>query len=130
VSGVSSGKRIEKIPIENIENERLRSAAVFLHFLWVVMRKPHKHEFGRMLKERITKLDLDINHKMHVVDGGWLLHQIKWTRGATIRTIITTYVKAKFKDSCFQLSVSLFSKKSNQYTKFWPTSPFFNLLKK
>ena len=43
-----------------------------------------------------------MNNKVHVVDGGWLLHQIKWTRGATIKTIVTTYVKyvkAKFKDS-------------------------------
>ena len=30
-----------------------------------MMRKPQKHEFGRML------------NKVHVVDGGWLLHQVK-----------------------------------------------------
>ena len=38
------------------------------------------------------KLDLDMNNKVHVVDGGWLLHQVKWTSGAPIKTIVTTYV--------------------------------------
>ena len=55
-----------------------------------------------MLKETTTKVHLDMNNKMHVVDGGWLLHQIKWTSGSTIKTIVTTYVnyiRAKFKDS-------------------------------
>lgn len=37
-----------------------------------MMRKPQKHEFGKMLKETATKLDLDINSKIHVVDRGWL----------------------------------------------------------
>ena len=65
------------------------------------MRKPHKHEFGRMLKETNTKLDLTMSNKMHVVDEGWLLHQIKWTRGSTNKTIVNAYVKyvrAHFKD--------------------------------
>ena len=55
-----------------------------------------------MLKAMTTKLDLAMNNKMHVVDGGWLLHQIKWIRGATIKTIVTAYVKyvrVHFKDS-------------------------------
>ena len=67
-----------------------------------MMRKPPKHEFGRMLKETSTKLDLDMSRKMHVVDGGWLLHQVNWNSGATIKTIVDTYVRyvqAKFKDS-------------------------------
>ena len=54
-----------------------------------------------MLKATTTKLDLAMNNKMHVVDGGWLLHQIKWIRGATIKTIVTAYVKyvrVHFKD--------------------------------
>ena len=66
-----------------------------------MMRKPPKHEFGRMLKETATKRDIDMNSMMHVIDGGWLLHQVKWTNGATIKTIVDTYakyVKAKFKD--------------------------------
>ncbi len=59
-----------------------------LSSLWIVWwGKPQKHEFGRMLKATTTKLDLAMNNKMHVVDGGWLLHQIKWIRGATIKTI-------------------------------------------
>lgn len=67
-----------------------------------MMRKPKKHEFGKMLKETATKLDVDINSKMHVVDGGWLLHQVKWSSGATIKTIVDTYVRYvdnKFKDA-------------------------------
>ena len=55
-----------------------------------------------MLKATTTKLDLAMNNKMHVVDGGWLLHQMKWIRGATIKTIVTAYVKyvrVHFKDS-------------------------------
>ena len=34
------------------------------------MKKPQKHEFGRMLKETTTKLDLAMNNKVHVVDIG------------------------------------------------------------
>ena len=67
-----------------------------------MMRKPKKHEFGKMLKETATKLDVNINSKMHVVDGGWLLHQVKWSSGATIKTIVDTYaryVNNKFKDA-------------------------------
>ena len=37
-----------------------------------------------------------------MVDGGWLLHQVKWFSGASVKTIVDTYVRyvqAKFKDS-------------------------------
>ena len=36
---------------------------------------------------------------MHVIDGEWLLHQIKRTRGSNIKTIVATNIKAKFTDS-------------------------------
>ena len=49
-----------------------------------MMRRSKKHKFGKMQKETATKLDMDIKGKMHVVDGGWLLHQVKWASGATI----------------------------------------------
>ena len=62
------------------------------------MRKPKKHEFGKMLKDTATKLDVDLNSKMHVVDGGWLLHQVKWSSSATINTVFDTYVRYVDKD--------------------------------
>ena len=56
-----------------------------------------------MLKETATKVDLDINSKMHVVDGGWLLYQVKWSSWSTIKTLVDTlcqvYVQNKFKDA-------------------------------
>lgn len=88
--------------IEEIFSFELTPVPTSLFTMDRMMRKPQKHEFGRMLKETTTKLDLDMNSKMHVVDGGWLLHQVKWTSGATIKTIVDTYVRyvrAKFKDS-------------------------------
>ena len=88
--------------IEELFHFELTPVPASLFTMDRMMRKPQKHEFGRMLKETTTKLDLDMNNKVHVVDGGWLLHQVKWTSGATIKTIVTTYVnyvRAKFKDS-------------------------------
>ena len=63
--------------IEEIFNFELTSVLTSLFTMDRMMRKPQKHEFGRMLKETTTKLDLEMNNKMHVVDGGWLLHQVK-----------------------------------------------------
>ncbi len=88
--------------IEEIFHFELTPVPASLFTMDRMMRKPQKHEFGRMLKATTTKLDLAMNSKMHVVDGGWLLHQIKWIRGATIKTIVTAYVKyvrVHFKDS-------------------------------
>ena len=45
---------------------------------------------------------------MHVVDGGWLLQHVKWTTGATIKTIAnnyTTYVRIKFNVSIILFDV-------------------------
>ena len=58
------------------------------------MRKAKKYEFEKMLlKGTVTKLDMEINNKMHVLDGGSLLHQVKGSDGATIETIVDTYVR-------------------------------------
>lgn len=87
--------------IEELFVFELTPVATSLFTMDRMKRKPPKHEFGRMLKETATK-HLDMNSKMHVVDGGWLLHQVKWTNGANIKTIVDTYakyVRAKFKHS-------------------------------
>ena len=85
--------------IEEIFSYELTPVPTSLFTMDRMMRKPPKHEFGRMLKESTTKLQLDIGNKIHVVDGGWLLHQEKWTNGSTVKTIVDKYVKyvrAKF----------------------------------
>uniref|UniRef100_UPI00358F1FFC uncharacterized protein n=1 Tax=Myxine glutinosa TaxID=7769 RepID=UPI00358F1FFC len=88
--------------IEHMFKFELNPVPTSLFTMDRMMRKPKKHEFGKMLKETATILDVDINSKMHVVDGGWLLHQVKWSSGATIKTIVDTnvrYVDNKFKDA-------------------------------
>ncbi len=88
--------------IEHIFNFELTPVPTALFTMDRMMRKPKKHEFGKMLKEGASKLDLNIDNKIHVVDGGWLLHQVKWCSGATIKTIVDTYVRYiqnKFKDA-------------------------------
>ena len=74
--------------IEDIFKFELTPVPTALFTMDSMMRKPKKHEFGQMLKEKATKLDLNMNSKVHVVDGGWLLHQVKWTNGATVKTIV------------------------------------------
>ena len=48
---------------------------------------------ARYSRTQATKPDANLNSKMHVVDGGWLLHQVKWSSSATINTIFDTYVR-------------------------------------
>ena len=55
-----------------------------------------------MLKDTATQLNMNINSKMHVVDGGLILHQVKWYSGETIKAIAHTYIRYvdnKFKDA-------------------------------
>ena len=84
--------------IEHIFKFELTPVPTSLFTMDRMMRKPKKHEFGKMLKDTATKLDADLNSKMHVVDGGWLLHQVKWSSSATINTIFDTYVRYVDKD--------------------------------
>ena len=88
--------------IEQIFNFELTPVPTSLFTMDRMMRKPKKHEFGRMLKNTTAKLDLEMDSKMHVVDGGWLLHQVKWNNGSSLKTIVDSYVRyvqAKFRDS-------------------------------
>ena len=50
-----------------------------------------------MLKETATKVDLDKNSKMHVVDGRVVTLSGKVVSGATIKTLVDTYVRYMFK---------------------------------
>ena len=76
--------------------------------------KPQKHKFGRMLERTTPKLDLDMNNKLYVVDGGWIFHLVNWTSGAAIKTIFTTYVnyvRAKFKE--FNVVIDAYGEKAS-----------------
>ena len=35
-----------------------------------------------------------MDNKIHIVNGGWQLHQVKWSRGDTIKKILNTYVRS------------------------------------
>ena len=86
--------------IENVFSFELTPVPTALFTMDRMMRKPNKHEFGAMLKASATKVEIN-GDKIHVIDGGWLLHQVKWTSGATIKTIVDTYVQyinGKFKN--------------------------------
>ena len=42
-----------------------------------------------------------MNTNVCALDGGWLLHQVKWISGASVQTIVDdyiTYVQSKFSD--------------------------------
>ena len=54
--------------IEEIFRFELTPVPASLFIIDCMMRKPQKHEFGRM--ETTKKLDLDMNNKVHVVNGG------------------------------------------------------------
>ena len=57
-----------------------------------MMRKGPKHEFGRELKSNAKTLSKELTTHMYVIDGGWLLHQVKWT-SHSISQIIQSYIK-------------------------------------
>ena len=87
--------------IEDIFKFELTPVPKSLFTIDRMMRKQKKHEFGKMLKEKATKLDVDMNSKVHVVDGGWLHHQVKWASGATVMAIVDSY--ARYVDNKFKI---------------------------
>lgn len=53
-------------------------------------RKTNKVEFYKLFKN--TSDVPNKNDSMHVIDGGWLLHRVIWTKGSTIQVILKKYV--------------------------------------
>ena len=48
-----------------------------------------------LAKELVSKVDRDCsdaNHNVYVVDGGWLLHKVKWNAGCQFSDILQSYV--------------------------------------
>lgn len=60
------------------------------------MRESHKHKLGKYLKDKVTSLDVTWEtipiSQVLIVDGGWLIHQIKWECGKLFSDIGTSYV--------------------------------------
>ena len=44
-----------------------------------IMRKGLKHEFGQELKSNAKTLSKELTIHMYVIDGGWMLNQVKGT---------------------------------------------------
>ena len=60
-----------------------------------MMRKPDKPSLRKvtMTEEEVIKKDDIKNCDTYVLDGGALIHQVRWSKGAKFITIAETYVK-------------------------------------
>ena len=71
------------------------------------MRKVDKSELARSIQKDLTNIDEAENplpkHSMHVVDGGWLLHHIRWRKNSTYAQVLeqySSYIEHRFGLSC------------------------------
>ena len=71
------------------------------------MRKVDKSELARSIQKDLTNIDEAENplpkHSMHVVDGGWLLHHIRWRKNSTFAQVLeqySSYLEHRYGLSC------------------------------
>jgi hypothetical protein len=64
-----------------------------------VMRKPDKANLGRLLSENATVVHACAKDSAYVLDGGCLLHQVKWPpKNASYRDIADTYMSYVYRN--------------------------------
>lgn len=56
------------------------------------MRKANKASFGNHLKDLVVPVSECYGIKTSVIDGGWLIHQIKWVQGKTFGEVSKSYI--------------------------------------
>ena len=56
------------------------------------LRKPDKSVLSKELKKNLDSGLSFTEAKVYVIDGGWLLHKVKWQKGLLYRDIIKQYV--------------------------------------
>ena len=57
-----------------------------------MMRKPNKSALGRAIKKNVSAVTPPVS-SFHVLDGGTLLHKVKWPSNSTYEIIIKHYVQ-------------------------------------
>ena len=65
------------------------STSLFEHGM---MRKPNKSALGRAIKQDVSAVTPPVS-SFHVLDGGVLLHKVKWPLKSTYEIIIKHYVQ-------------------------------------
>jgi len=57
------------------------------------LRKSDKSVLAKELKKSVEKDVVNVEPNKYVVDGGWLLHRVKWQQGGTYAGIVHQYVQ-------------------------------------
>lgn len=57
------------------------------------MRKTNKSLLAKELVKNVDAESKANNHTPHVVDGGWLLHKVKWQEGGLYKDVVDQYVQ-------------------------------------
>ena len=68
-----------------------------------MMRKSSKAKLGQALKKKTTMSTYNLDQSFHVLDGGALLHKVKWIKDRSYQSILeqyTKYVRMKYGRSC------------------------------
>ena len=59
-----------------------------------LMRKTAKHTLADILKSRTKPVSADlVQNSIHVIDGGYLLHQVEWPKNCTYADVINSYTR-------------------------------------
>ena len=68
-----------------------------------MMRKAGKSNLARSIKQDVSPNSPTSNQRSHILDGGSLLHKVKWMPNSTYQSILnqySNYVKAKYGKCC------------------------------
>ena len=68
-----------------------------------MMRKANKSKLAKALKKNVSSNSYQVDQSFHVLDGGALLHKVKWLPNTSHQSILnqyTRYVKSKYGRAC------------------------------
>ena len=55
-------------------------------------REANKPALGQEIWKRLNNDDVQVNNRKHVLDGGYLIHKLKWYKGETFKDIYNDYI--------------------------------------
>ena len=68
-----------------------------------MMRKANKSKLAKALKKNVFSNSYQVDQSFHVLDGGTLLHKVKWLPNTSYQSILnqySRYVKSKYGRAC------------------------------
>ena len=74
-----------------------------------MMRKANKSKLVKALKKNVSSNSYQADQSFHVLDGGALLHKVKWLPNTSCQSILnqySRYVKSKYGRACIVLTAT------------------------